>query len=182
MKIVADDTIDQEILTAIAHVEATVPYAAKGKSCAVATADAIKEKCVDVVSHFSASGSLNQLDLKARAISSLDVATIKMVLEQAGSVHRLHELIGPIAINVDTWAGSELKGLIRADKDGYVHGLCLILLWVSQTDKAIAEPLVSMATDLEFKFQKLGSGLGLLLNCMWGVSDLGSLGRSGIAV
>jgi hypothetical protein len=173
-KLVADDSFEQELNTAIAHCEASVPEAPLGKSCAIATPEQIKDKCATADAHFSASGSLRALCLNANAIKSFDVATVKMVMEQAVSVDRLLELIGPIAINVDSWAGVEFKELMRADKDGYVHALCLILLWTSYDD-ALHAAVKSMARDLTFKFQKLGAGLGLLLKCMWVVCDLGSL-------
>ena len=159
-KIVADDAFEAELSMAYKHVEAMVPYEAAGLSCAIATAELIKDKCGDPDSSYLASASLNQLSLRADAISSLDIATIKMVMDQAVSVKRLHELIGPITINIDSWEGTEFKELVRADKDGYVQALCLILLWTAG-DGQHADPMVAMAQDLTFKFQKLGSGLGL---------------------
>ena len=165
MQVVAGDSFAAEIERSYLHVNATIPKVASGKSCALATTDVIKERCVNADSHFSASGTLSQLNLRVNAISSLDVGTIKMVIEQSTSINRLHELIGPIVINIDACTGAEFLDLVRADKDGYVQALCLIILWCAD-DANLAAALSSLATDLTFKFQKLGQGLGLLLKCM----------------
>ena len=162
---VADDAFDTELQRAIIHVNGTIPKLASGKSCSTSTVEVIKERCSMPDSHFLASGTLSQLDLNVNAISSVDVATVKMVMEQATSTKRLHELIGAITINIDTWGSSEFTQLVRADKDGYVQALCLIILWSSE-DETVSKELSSLATDLTFKFQKLGSGLGFLLKCM----------------
>ena len=162
---VAGDAFDTEFQRAIIHVNGTIPKLALGKSCGTSTVSVIKERCSMPDSHFLASGTLSQLDLNANAISSVDVATVKMVMEQATSTKRLHELIGAITINIDTWSSSEFTQLVRADNDGYVQALCLIILWSSE-DETVSKELSSLATDLTFKFQKLGSGLGFLLKCM----------------
>ena len=94
------------------------------------------------------------------------MGTIKMVMDQATSTNRLRELIGPITINIDTWSESEFTQLIRADKDGYVQALCLLIFW-SSDDEALSTALSSLATDLIFKFQKLGQGLGQLFSVIW---------------
>lgn len=160
-QIMADDAFDTELQKAILHINGAIPKLASGVSCATSSVDVIKQRCSTPDSHFSASGTLSQLDLSANAISSLDTATVLMVMEQATSTKRLHELIGPITVNVDTWSGSEFTQLNRADKDGYVQALCLIILWSSE-DEALSKTLESLATDLTFKFQKLGNGPGFL--------------------
>ena len=157
-----DALFDTELQKAILYVNGAIPKVASGKSCGTSTAEVIKRNCDMDDSHFSASGTLSQLDLGANAISSLDVATVIMVMEQATSTTRLHELIGPITINIDTWNGSEFTELARADKDGYVQALCLVIFW-SSDDETLSKALSSLATDLTFKFQKLGRGPGFLL-------------------
>ena len=161
---VADDFVT-ELKKATLHVNGAIPKEASGKSCPTSTAEAIKEKCQTAEANFSSSGTLSQLNLDANAISSLDVGTIRMVMDNATSINRLQELIGPITINIDSWTGSELIQLVRADKDGYVQALCLIILWCSD-DTDLSKSLESLATDLVFKFQKLGQGLGFLSKCM----------------
>ena len=163
-KIMADDVFDTELQKASIHINGAIPKAASGKSCGITIVEVIKEHC-NTSDSYSASGTLSQLDLKANAISSLDTGTIKMVMDQATNTNRLRELIGPITTNIDTWSGSEFTQLIRADKDGYVQALCLIIFW-SSDDEALSTALSSLATDLIFKFQKLGQGLGQLLKCM----------------
>ena len=165
MRAVADDTFGTEIEKAILHVYGAIPKEASGKSCGLSTAAVIKAHCVSADSHFSSSGTLSQLNLRSNAISTLDVGTIRMVIEQATSTNRLHDLVGAIVINVDAWSGAEFAELDRADKDGIVYALCLIILW-SAEDAALSATLKTLATDLTFKFQKLGQGLGLLLKCM----------------
>ena len=171
---VADNTFNTQLEEAIVHVMNKIPQVALGKSCGLARAEVIKTTCVGMDDSLMVSGTLSQLNLREKAINSLDVGTLKMVMEEATSVPRLAELIGPITINVDTWTTSELTNLVRGDKDGYVHGLCLIILW-SAEDDAISAALTALATDLTFKFRKLGRGGELLLLCVWyRCGDLGS--------
>ena len=150
---------------AMKFVTANVPKKAAGKRRGLATVDEIKSRCVMPDDHFSASGSLSQLDLRSNAINLVDVGYIQMVIDQASSMRCLRELIGPIAINVDTWSGSEFVDLMRGDNDGVVHALCLIIYWCqteSHTATAALDVLIPFATDLTFKFQKMGKGLWLL--------------------
>ena len=157
----AANAFDTELQKAFIYVNEAIPKSAVGRSCGISTAEVIKGHCDTPDSHFSASGTLSQLDLGVNAISSLDVGTIKMVMEQATNKNRLLEMMGPVTINIDAWSGSEFTQLKRADKDGYVQAFCLIIFW-SQHDEALSKVLSSSATDLIFKFQKLGQGLGLL--------------------
>jgi hypothetical protein len=145
-----------------------VPNTAAGKRCALTTACEIKSRCVMPDDHFSASGSLAQLDLRSMAINLMDVGCMQMVIDQALSMRCLHELIGPIAINVDTWSGADFADLKRGDNDGVVQALCLMIYWC-QSDTEALDALIAFATDLTFKFQKMGKGLWLLFSndCVW---------------
>jgi hypothetical protein len=173
----AGDAFDTEIARAMIRSKELVPVVPAGNSCAVATPEVIKEKCTAVDSHFLASGTLSQLNLQENAINSLDVGTIKMVIEQSVSIVRLKDLIGPITINMDTWAGGAAIDLVRADKDGYVHALCLMLLWSDDGDAETKTALTTLCTDLTFKFEKMGQGVGHFLNaCVWVVAILDRLG------
>ncbi len=157
-----------EIDDAIQFVTVNVPKTAAGNRCGLATVDEIKTRCVMPDDHFSASGSLSQLDLRSNAINLVDVGYIQMVIDQASSMRCLRELIGPIAINVDTWSGADFADLKRGDNDGVVQALCLMIYWC-QSDTEALDALIAFATDLTFKFQKMGKGLWLLFSndCVW---------------
>lgn len=157
-----------ELEDAMKFVTDKVPNKAAGKRCGLATASEIKSRCTMPDDYFSASGSLSQMDLRAMAINIVDVGCIQMVIDQASSMRSLHELIGPIAINVDTWSGADFADLRRGDSDGFVHALCLMIFWC-QSDTAALDALIPFATDLTFKFQKMGKGLWLLFSneCVW---------------
>jgi hypothetical protein len=166
-QVMADDKFGIEFEKAALHVEATIPKEAAGISCNLVTAEEIKNKCQLPDASVMVSGTLSQLALRENAISTLDVGTIKLVMEQATSVTRVKEMMGVIAINIDSWANLDFKDLARADKDGFVIALCLIIFWCDSDGNAdISAALKSMATDLTFKFQKLGQGMGLLFKCM----------------
>ena len=145
-----------------------VPNTAAGKRCALATPSEIKSRCVLPADHFSASGTLSQLNLRSMAINLVDVGCIKMVIDQSSSMRCLDELVGPIAINVDTWTGADFTGLMRGDNDGVVQALCLMIYWCEPGAEAF-DALIPFASDLTFKFQKMGTGLWLLFSneCVW---------------
>jgi len=146
-----------EIQMAYEHVQRHIPTQALGKSCACTDVNTIRAKCADPLANFLTSGTLSQLDLQANAISTLDYGAMQSVMGLAVSVKRLHGLIGPISINADAWGGDEMTNLQRAEKDAIVMGLSLIIYWM-RDDLVISEALKDIATDLTFKFQKLGTG------------------------
>ncbi len=86
------------------------------------------------------SGTLSHLDLACAAISSsTDVARIRHVVQEAVNVNDLHsKKIGTIIVNMSTWGGKAAdQKLQRANKDGEVAALCLLLFRESQEGVAL---------------------------------------------
>ena len=63
------DDLDATLAAAITFTAGQVPKEAVGKSCGLATVTQIRDRCTQPADHFTASGSLSQMDLRANALT-----------------------------------------------------------------------------------------------------------------
>ena len=108
------------------------------------------------------SGSLCQLDLQNRAISTIDFGKLGFILEDADTDSALKKLIGTIVVNLDAGNASHF---VRANKDAEVDALCLTMYWSSH-DSQLIEVLKKVAADLVFSGRALGDRTRVFAACL----------------
>ena len=70
------------------------------------------------------SGTLSQLDITQRALSTIDYGRIGYILKEADTDAQLKILLGNILVNIGE---GEQSYFVRANKDAEVDSLCLLL-------------------------------------------------------
>ena len=102
------------------------------------------------------SGSLSQLSVEDRALSTIDYGRIGFIIESAATDAQLKSLMGVIMVNIAEGV-KEASNLLRANKDAEVDALCLIMSWNSRNEQ-ILKRLTAIAADLVFLGRRLGAG------------------------
>ena len=127
----------------------------KGRRCCIIDPADIKQRCM--IRDCLAAGTLSQMDLNAQANPFVDVSSIRVLVAGAKSVFDIPTFVGQVMINVDTWASDTATCLCRADKDGFVMAVCLLIYW-HKDDPPTFDALSDYASDMAFMFISLGTG------------------------
>ena len=104
-----------------------------------------------------AAGTLSQMDLDAHDNPFIDVSSIRVLIAGVKTVSDIPTFVGQVIINVDTWTSDTATGLCRADKDGFVMAVCLLIYW-HKDDPSTLDALIDYASDMAFMFISLGTG------------------------
>ena len=131
----------------------------KGRRCCIIDPADIKQRCM--IRDCLAAGTLSQMDLNAQAVLVIDVSSIRILIAGANSVFDLPTFVGQVIINVDTWTSNTATSLCRADKDGFVMALCLLIYW-HKDDPLTLAALIDYASDMAFMFISLGTGHAMM--------------------
>ena len=150
-KLLIEHKLDAEIAQAFSYAQEHVPKEPLGVTVP------LRKDHTSLSEGLLISGTLSQLDLSCPAIQGgTDVARIRHVLMEGIDLKDLRALIGTIIVNTSTVGGN----LQRANKDGEVAALCLLIFWQSTAavDPDTSKRLMDTACDLSFECQSCGSG------------------------
>ena len=100
------------------------------------------------------SGTLSQLYVDERALSTIDYGRIGYIIEEANDDAQLKKLMGVIIVNIGD--GEQLR-FMRANKDAEVDALCLLMYWNSRNSE-VQSRLIALVSDLVFHGRRLGAG------------------------
>ena len=155
-QLLKDKTLEKEIAQAFEFVKGNVSWVPLGMTVPLRTGESGTQSDGAMLS-----GTLSQLDLPRAAITAgVDVAKIRHVLMESINIKELRTQIGNIIVNTSTETMADGK-LQRANKDGEVTALSLLILWSSED---LADPqvtmnrLTEMACDLVYECHACGSG------------------------
>ena len=146
--------LNGELQAAFNHVGKLGHIQPTGKGAAVRNFDNVKSNTENQSGGVLFGGSLSQLALQHRAMSTIDIGKLGYIIENATTDAILREMIKPIVVNIDAGNASHY---VRANKDAEIDGLSLLMLWCSG-DEPLSERLKAVAADLVFEARKLGDG------------------------
>ena len=125
-----------------------------GMMCATRELAKVRKLIADNSEGVMFSGTLTQLSMDGRAISTIDFGRIAYIIETAKTDAQLKSMMGVITVNIVEGDQSSFK---RANKDAEVDALCLIISWNSRNEQ-ILKRLTAIAADLVFLGRRLGAG------------------------
>ena len=154
-ELVFSGELESELQHAYEYLSSLPPMVPAGIASAIRTFDAVRQLITEHGDGITFSGTLAQLMLDSRAVSTIDTGMIGYILKYALTETFLKKLIGTIIVNIDD--GLYLGTFQRGDSDAEVDALCLLMYW-TRGCKTSEERMISLASDLVFEGRRLGSG------------------------
>ena len=153
-KLVISGKLGEELSSAYKYVGSLAKMEPAGITVATRELAEVKTLIADNAEGAMFSGTLSQLCVDERAISTIDFGRIAYIIETADSDSRLKTMMGVITVNIEEGEQLIFK---RANKDAEVDALCLLLFW-NHTNSEIHLRLTAIASDLVFLGRRLGVG------------------------
>lgn len=153
-KLVISGKLGEELRKAYKYVEELPKMEPAGITCATRELADLRKLIADNAEGAMFSGTLTQLCMGERALSTIDFGRIAYIIEAADTDFRLKSMMGVITVNIGE--GEQLS-FMRANKDAEADALCLLMFW-NCSNSEITSRLVAIASDLVFLGRHLGVG------------------------
>jgi len=153
-KLVISGNLGEELNKSYQYVTALQKMQPAGITVATREFADVKKLVSDNAEGVMFSGTLSQLRVDERALSTIDYGRIGYIIESAENDAQLKNMLGVIIVNIED--GEQLH-FMRANKDAEVDALCLLMYWNSQ-NKEVQSRLIALASDLVFHGRRLGAG------------------------
>ena len=138
--------LDDELKKAYEYVNSLPAMVPAGVTELGLSAADVKKLVDDNPEGFLFSGTLSDLVVDDRALSTIDYAGIGYVIESADTAMQLKSLLRVITVNVGE---GEQRSFRRTNKDAEVDALCLLMFWHSSNSQVHSQ-LIALASDLVF--------------------------------
>ena len=153
-KLVISGNLGEELNKSYQYVTALETMQPAGITVATREFADVKKLIADNAEGVMFSGTLSQLRVDERALSTIDYGRIGYIIESADNDAQLKTMLGVIMVNIEE--GEQLR-FMRANKDAEVDALCLLMYWNSQ-NRQVQSRLIALASDLVFHARRLGAG------------------------
>jgi len=153
-KLVISGNLGEELNKSYQYVTALQKMQPAGITVATREFADVKKLVSDNAEGVMFSGTLSQLRVDERALSTIDYGRIGYIIESAENDAQLKNMLGVIIVNIED--GEQLH-FMRANKDAEVDALCLLMYWNSQNQE-VQSRLIALASDLVFHGRRLGAG------------------------